>query len=99
MIRICIVGDIGSGKSYVAKQFRYPVYNAIKDTFKNPFEPSESAIWLYGNFSGKKGWKEGATMIATFTIKGVPSLYIKLINHLQFGIKLCQKLMMRQLSY
>ncbi len=28
MLRICIVGDIGSGKSYVAKQFRYPVFNA-----------------------------------------------------------------------
>ena len=28
MIRICIVGDIGSGKSYVAKQFGYPVFNA-----------------------------------------------------------------------
>ena len=27
MIRICIVGDIGSGKSYVAKQFKYPVFN------------------------------------------------------------------------
>ena len=30
MIRICIVGDIGSGKSYVAKQFGYPVFNADK---------------------------------------------------------------------
>ncbi len=28
MIRIAVVGDIGSGKSYVAKQFRYPVFNA-----------------------------------------------------------------------
>ena len=28
MIRIAIVGDIGSGKSYVAKQFGYPVFNA-----------------------------------------------------------------------
>ena len=28
MIRIGIVGDIGSGKSYVAKQFGYPVFNA-----------------------------------------------------------------------
>ena len=28
MIRICILGDIGSGKSYVAKNFGYPVFNA-----------------------------------------------------------------------
>ena len=28
MIRIGILGDIGSGKSFVAKNFRYPVFNA-----------------------------------------------------------------------
>ncbi len=28
MIRIALVGDIGSGKSYVAKNFGYPVFNA-----------------------------------------------------------------------
>ena len=28
MIRIAILGDIGSGKSFVAKQFGYPVFNA-----------------------------------------------------------------------
>ena len=28
MIRIAVVGDIGSGKSYAAKQFGYPVFNA-----------------------------------------------------------------------
>jgi dephospho-CoA kinase len=28
MIRICILGDIGSGKSYVAQNFCYPVFNA-----------------------------------------------------------------------
>ena len=28
MIRIGIVGDIGSGKSYVSKQFGFPVFNA-----------------------------------------------------------------------
>ena len=28
MIRIAVVGDIGSGKSYVAKRFGYPVFNA-----------------------------------------------------------------------
>ena len=28
MIRIGIVGDIGSGKSYIAKQFGFPIFNA-----------------------------------------------------------------------
>ena len=28
MIRIGIIGDIGSGKSYIAKQFGFPVFNA-----------------------------------------------------------------------
>ena len=28
MIKIGILGDIGSGKSYVAKSFGYPVFNA-----------------------------------------------------------------------
>ena len=28
MIRVAVVGDIGSGKSYIAKQFGYPVFNA-----------------------------------------------------------------------
>jgi len=31
MIRIGIIGDIGSGKSYVAKLFGYPVFNADKE--------------------------------------------------------------------
>ena len=28
MIRIAVIGDIGSGKSYVARLFGYPVFNA-----------------------------------------------------------------------
>ena len=31
MIRIGIMGDIGSGKSYVAKNFGYPIFNADKE--------------------------------------------------------------------
>ena len=31
MIRIAMVGDIGSGKSHVAKQFGFPVFNADKE--------------------------------------------------------------------
>ena len=34
MIRIAVVGDIGSGKSYVAKSFRYPVFNADIEVIK-----------------------------------------------------------------
>ena len=34
MIRLAVVGDIGSGKSYVAKQFRYPIFNADSEVSK-----------------------------------------------------------------
>ena len=34
MIRIAVVGDIGSGKSYVAKLFGYPVFNADLEVAK-----------------------------------------------------------------
>jgi dephospho-CoA kinase len=34
MIRIAIVGDIGCGKSHIAKQFGYPVFNADDEVSK-----------------------------------------------------------------
>ena len=34
MIRLAVVGDIGSGKSYVAKQFSCPVFNADAEVNK-----------------------------------------------------------------
>tara|TARA_B100000029_G_scaffold363016_1_gene356064 strand:- start:5284 stop:5862 length:579 start_codon:yes stop_codon:yes gene_type:complete len=34
MIRIAVVGDIGSGKSHIAKQFGYPVFNADLEVAK-----------------------------------------------------------------
>mgnify|MGYP001227987473 FL=1 len=34
MIRIGILGDIGSGKSFVAKHFGYPVFNADYEVSK-----------------------------------------------------------------
>jgi len=34
MIRIAILGDIGSGKSYAANQFGYPVFNADAEVAK-----------------------------------------------------------------
>ena len=35
MIRIGILGDIGSGKSFVAKSFGYPVFDADKEVSKH----------------------------------------------------------------
>ena len=34
MIRLAVIGDIGSGKSYTAKQFGYPVFNADAEVAK-----------------------------------------------------------------
>ena len=34
MIRIAVIGDIGSGKSYVARLFGYPVFNADNEVSK-----------------------------------------------------------------
>ena len=34
MIRIALIGDIGSGKSHIAKQFGYPIFNADKEVNK-----------------------------------------------------------------
>ena len=34
MIRIAILGDIGSGKSYVSRKFGYPVFNADNEVGK-----------------------------------------------------------------
>ena len=39
MIRIGILGEIGSGKSFVAKNFGYPIFNAdqeVQNYIKNP---------------------------------------------------------------
>ena len=34
MRKIGILGDIGSGKSFIARQFGYPVFNADKEVNK-----------------------------------------------------------------
>ena len=34
MIRICLVGEIASGKTYVANCFGYPIFNADKEVIK-----------------------------------------------------------------
>jgi type IV pilus assembly protein PilA len=53
-----------------------PAYNSLKDKFKNPFNPNDSAVWAYGNFSGRAAWTPGATIIAAFYINGIGTLYI-----------------------
>ena len=34
MIRVAVVGDIGSGKSYIARLFGYPIFNADDEVAK-----------------------------------------------------------------
>ena len=34
MIKVAILGDIGSGKTFVSKQFGYPVFNADEEVAK-----------------------------------------------------------------
>ena len=34
MIRIALVGDIGSGKTFISRLFRYPVFNADESVAK-----------------------------------------------------------------
>ena len=34
MIKIGIIGDIGSGKSFISKQFGFPIFNADKEVNK-----------------------------------------------------------------
>ena len=34
MIRICIVGEIASGKTFVSNCFGYPIFNADKEVIK-----------------------------------------------------------------
>ena len=44
MIRIALVGDIGSGKSYIAKNFGYPVFNADFEV-KLIYKKKNSSHW------------------------------------------------------
>ena len=34
MIRVAILGDIGSGKTFASKQFGYPIFNADEEVSK-----------------------------------------------------------------
>ena len=54
MIRIGILGDIGSGKSFVAKSFGCPVFNADKEVAILYKKNKEIASKIYSFISDKK---------------------------------------------
>ena len=60
MIKIGIVGDIGSGKSFIARQFGYPVFDADKEVSK---------IYKESNNCFKKLKKKLPNFIKSFPIK------------------------------
>jgi len=60
MIKIGIVGDIGSGKSYIAKQFGFPVFNADNEVSK---------IYKYDKKFFKKLKNTLPNYISTFPLK------------------------------
>ena len=60
MIKIGIVGDIGSGKSFIARQFGYPVFDADKQVSK---------IYKENNNCFKKLKKKLPSFIKSFPIK------------------------------
>ena len=59
MIRIAVVGKIGSGKSFVAKSFGLPVFNADKEV---------ALIYKKNNFFFKKLNKKIPKFIKSFPI-------------------------------
>ena len=60
MIKIGIIGDIGSGKSFIARQFGYPVFDADKQVSK---------IYKENNTCFKKLKKKLPNFIKSFPIK------------------------------
>ena len=60
MIKIGIIGDIGSGKSFIARQFGYPVFDADKQVSK---------IYKENNNCFKKLKKKLPNFIKSFPIK------------------------------
>ena len=47
-----------------------PIFGALQGKFKNPFNPTEESLKMgwgkYANYSGRDGWKEGATLINVY---------------------------------
>ena len=90
MIKIGILGDIGSGKSYVAKNFGYPVFNAdheVGKLYKNDkkiFNKLKKVLPKYINFFPvDKNEISNAIMSNKFNLKKI----VKII-HLEIKKKL-----------
>ena len=76
MIRIGVIGGIGSGKSFISKLFKYPVFNADKEVeilYKNSFE-------CYSKLS-----KKLPRFVKSFPISKIQ--LIKAINHDKKNLK------------
>ena len=78
MIRIGIVGDIGSGKSYVARAFKYPVFNAdleVKKLYKKNrqcFQKLNKLLPKYiFSFPIKKKELSKAIIVNSFNLKKI----------------------------
>ena len=76
MIRVGVIGGIGSGKSFISKLFKYPVFNADKEVeilYKNSFE-------CYSKLS-----KKLPLFVKSFPISKIQ--LIKAINHDKKNLK------------
>ena len=72
MIRIAMLGDIGSGKSYVAKQFGWPVFNADSEVTKL-YKKSRKCYY--------KLKKKLPNYITSFPVKKIELLKAIVANH------------------
>ena len=81
MIKIAVVGDIGAGKSYVAKQFGYPVFDADREVVKLYRENRK----CYYKFK-----KKFPTYITSFPVQ--KSKLAKAVLHNRKNIKIINKI-------
>ena len=86
MIRIAVLGDIGSGKSYVAKQFGYPVFNADAEVVKlyrksrKCYSKLKKALPNYiTSFPVKKSELFEAIMVGEYNLKKIIVLDVPLL--------------------
>ena len=95
MIRIAVLGDIGSGKSYVAKQFGYPVFNADTEVAKLYRKSRKCYINLkkalpnhITSFPVKKGELSNAIMARKYNLKKIvkiihPEVRVRMNNFIK----------------
>ena len=95
MIRIAVLGDIGSGKSHVAKQFGYPVFNADDEVTKlyrksrKCYSKLKKALPNYiTSFPVKKNELSGAIMANRYNLKKIvkiihPEVRFKMNNFIK----------------